>query len=63
MALKTRSEVDARYTWNFSDIFADDAAWEAAYAEAEAAIGLAILVALFRNRRTINVADIDLLKG
>lgn len=32
-------------------------------AAAEAAIGLAILVALFRNRRTINVADIDLLKG
>ncbi|MEN1924951.1 NADH-quinone oxidoreductase subunit NuoK [Luteimonas sp. MJ293] len=32
-------------------------------AAAEAAIGLAILVALFRNRQTINVADIDLLKG
>lgn len=32
-------------------------------AAAEVAIGLAILVALFRNRRTINVADIDLLKG
>ena len=32
-------------------------------AAAEAAIGLAILVTLFRNRRTINVADIDTLKG
>ena len=32
-------------------------------AAAEAAIGLAILVTLFRNRRTIDVADIDLLKG
>ena len=32
-------------------------------AEAEAAIGLAILVTLFRNRRTIDVADIDTLKG
>lgn len=32
-------------------------------AAAEAAIGLAILVALFRNRRTINVADLDTLKG
>ncbi|HIY72136.1 MAG TPA: NADH-quinone oxidoreductase subunit NuoK [Candidatus Luteimonas excrementigallinarum] len=32
-------------------------------AAAEAAIGLAILVALFRNRQTINVADIDMLKG
>lgn len=32
-------------------------------AAAEAAIGLAILVVLFRKRRTINVEDIDLLKG
>ncbi len=32
-------------------------------AAAEAAIGLAILVLLFRNRRTINVDDIDTLKG
>lgn len=32
-------------------------------AAAEAAIGLAILVVLFRNRRTINVADLDTLQG
>ncbi len=32
-------------------------------AAAEAAIGLAILVLLFRNRRTINVAELDSLKG
>jgi len=32
-------------------------------AAAEAAIGLAILVVLFRTRRTINVADLDTLKG
>lgn len=32
-------------------------------AAAEAAIGLAILVVLFRNRGTINVQDLDLLKG
>ena len=32
-------------------------------AAAEAAIGLAILVVLFRNRRTIDVEDIDTLKG
>ena len=32
-------------------------------AAAEAAIGLAILVTLFRNRRSIAVADIDTLKG
>jgi NADH-quinone oxidoreductase subunit K len=32
-------------------------------AAAEAAIGLAILVTLFRNKRTINVAELDSLKG
>lgn len=32
-------------------------------AAAESAIGLAILIVLFRTRRTINVDDIDLLKG
>ena len=32
-------------------------------AAAEAAIGLAILVTVFRNRRTINVAELDTLKG
>ncbi len=32
-------------------------------AAAEAAIGLAILVVLFRNRRTINVEELDSLAG
>jgi len=32
-------------------------------AAAESAIGLAILIVLFRNRRTINVDDLDSLKG
>lgn len=32
-------------------------------AAAEAAIGLAILVVLFRNRRSINVQDLDSMKG
>ncbi|MCS5710501.1 NADH-quinone oxidoreductase subunit NuoK [Candidatus Berkiella aquae] len=32
-------------------------------AAAEAAIGLAILVVLFRSRKTINVEELDLLKG
>ena len=32
-------------------------------AAAEAAIGLAILVVLFRNRRTINVEDLNTLRG
>jgi NADH-quinone oxidoreductase subunit K len=32
-------------------------------AAAEAAVGLAIILALFRNRQTVNVDDINLLKG
>ena len=32
-------------------------------AAAESAIGLAILVVLFRNRQTINVNDLDQMKG
>lgn len=32
-------------------------------AAAESAIGLAILVVMFRNRGTINVAELDTLKG
>ena len=32
-------------------------------AAAESAIGLAILIVVFRNRRTINVKDLDRLKG
>jgi NADH-quinone oxidoreductase subunit K len=32
-------------------------------AAAEAAIGLAILVVLFRNKRTINVENLDAMKG
>ena len=32
-------------------------------AAAESAIGLAILIVLFRNRRSINVEDLDALKG
>nr|VFJ45559.1 MAG: NADH-quinone oxidoreductase subunit K [Candidatus Kentron sp. FM]VFJ45646.1 MAG: NADH-quinone oxidoreductase subunit K [Candidatus Kentron sp. FM]VFK06821.1 MAG: NADH-quinone oxidoreductase subunit K [Candidatus Kentron sp. FM] len=32
-------------------------------AAAESAIGLAILIVLFRNRETINVRDLDAMKG
>jgi len=32
-------------------------------AAAESAIGLAIMVLVYRNRKTINVADLDELKG
>ena len=30
-----RSEVAEEYTWDLSDLYADDEAWEAAYAELE----------------------------
>jgi NADH-quinone oxidoreductase subunit K len=32
-------------------------------AAAEAAVGLAIIIALFRHRQTVNLSNIDLLKG
>ena len=34
-----------------------------AVAAAEAAVGLAIVLAVFRHRRTVNVQDFDLLRG
>lgn len=38
MSLKPRKEMDPRFMWDFSHIFADHAAWEKAYAEAEKAV-------------------------
>lgn len=38
MALQTRAEAQAAYTWDFSDIFTDDTAWEAAYEKAAKAV-------------------------
>ena len=32
-------------------------------AAAEAAVGLAIIIAIFRHRLTVNLSDINLLKG
>ena len=34
-----------------------------AVAAAEAAVGLAIIITLFRNKETVDVSDVDLLKG
>lgn len=34
-----------------------------AVAAAEASVGLAIIITLFRNKETVNVSDVDLLKG
>ena len=39
MALKQRSEVQTDFTWNFTDMYPSDEAWEAAYSEAEGLIG------------------------
>ncbi len=44
MALKQRNEVQTEYTWNFSDIYPSDAAWEEAYAGADALIEAAASV-------------------
>ena len=38
MAQKLRSEMDTAFTWDFTDIFASDEAWETAYGEAKQAI-------------------------
>ncbi len=38
MALKLRSEAEEHFTWDFSDLYENDEAWEAAYADAEEAI-------------------------
>ena len=37
--MKTRNEIDARFQWNFADMFPDRAAWEAAYEQTEKEIG------------------------
>lgn len=38
MELKQRKEIDPKYTWDFTDIFENDTAWEAAYRETEATV-------------------------
>ena len=36
--MKLRSEIDKSLTWDLSQIFENEAAWEAAYAEAAATV-------------------------
>ena len=38
MAVKQRNEIDTQYTWDFTDIFASDEAWEEALGKADAMI-------------------------
>ena len=44
--LKDRSQLDPRFTWDLSRLFADDAAWEQAFAGIDA--GIAAAAALSR---------------
>ena len=37
--MKPRCEMDPKFLWDFTHMFENDEAWEAAYAECEAAIG------------------------
>ncbi len=39
MELKNRNEMSPEFQWNLADIFPDRAAWEAAYQEAQTAVG------------------------
>ena len=39
--LKDRSQLDPRFTWDLSRLFADDAAWEQAFAGIDAGIAAA----------------------
>ena len=54
--LKERSELDARYKWDLSAMFADDAAWETAFAKMDADIDA---VAAFAGK----LHDADMLKA
>ena len=36
--MRKRSEMDPKFTWDFTHIYKDDAAWEQAYAEGDKAI-------------------------
>ena len=38
MAQLSRNELDAKYTWDFSDIYATDEVWETTYTEVDAMI-------------------------
>ena len=44
MAIKTRSEAQERYTWNFTDIFPSDEAWEQALKDLEASLPEATVI-------------------
>lgn len=64
LAVNTNFIVFSRYMSNAGDIAGQVFVFFIlTVAAAEAAIGLAILVVLFRNRQTINVEDLDSLKG
>ena len=62
MVAARKNMIDLYYSGAF-EIFGGRHASKAAVAAAESAIGLAILVVMFRNRDTINVGELDSMKG
>ena len=64
MALQTRKEAQERYTWNFTDIFESDDAWERAYAEAEKELEqIAPLAGTLGNSTESLKHALDIIKG
>ena len=60
MAIKQRAEIEEQFTWDFSDIFADDAAWEEAYREADALIdGIATVPGTLKDSAEAMKAGLD----
>ncbi len=54
--------------WRYSDTYARLAGqvfaiFVIAVAAAEAAVGLALIISIYRNRKTINLDELDMLKG
>ena len=64
MALQTRAEAKKEYTWDFTGIFPNDEAWEAAYAHADSEIDRIPAVAgtLGRSAESLKTA-LDLIVG
>jgi NADH-quinone oxidoreductase subunit K len=54
--------------WRYSDTYAQLAGqvfaiFVIAIAAAEAAVGLALIISIYRNRKTVNLDELDMLKG
>ena len=56
MAVKQRNEMDIQYTWDFTDIFESDEAWEIALNEADAMIDVFVGITTSGNAENIRLA-------